>query len=145
MEITVGRYTIFPLDKLNWSVRERREKTDPETGETTTVEVRLDKYFSRPQYAAEFVYDRMLRENPTKLRAEIDTLGTVAKMLDQSINEVVAAVNELMPEDQKLSEVHVGNKIVLPDPETYKKPRRRRTKAKAKPTAEAKGTVAESK
>ena len=141
MEITVGKYTIFPLDKLNWCVRERREKTDPETGETVEVDVRLEKYFSRPQYAAEFVYDRMLRENPTKLRAEIDTLGTIAKMLDAAGQEIADAVNALMPEDKRVDNIHVDRKLVLPDPETYKKPRKRRTskpKAKTADKAQAK-------
>lgn len=133
MEIIIGKYKIYPLDRLNWTIAELCERTDKETGETTMQWVRREKYYSCPQYAAEYIYDQLLRDSNGKVTLDSTNAADVARLCEESCNEVVRAVNAIAPDDLKRDYIDLGRKVVLADPESFKQRRRRKPAKKTAP------------
>lgn len=131
MEVIIGKYKIYPLDKLNWTIAELCERTDPETNETSMQWVRREKYFSRPQFAAEHIYNRLLMESNGKLTLDAANAADVARLCDEACNTVICAVNALVPDDRQVQPSDVARHVTLADPETFKHRRRRKTTKKA--------------
>ena len=128
MEITIGDYRIYPLDKLNWVVDRRTESVDEKTGEPTVSWNRQNKYFSRIQYAAEYVYDQILRDSDGKFDLAAANAADVATLAEQTMLQLIEAINDMQPEDQQVDIDDYRVRVTLADPESFKK-RRRRKKA----------------
>lgn len=129
MEITVGDYRIYPLDKLNWVVDRRTESVDEETGEPTVSWNRQNKYFARIQYAAEYVYDQILRDSNGKFDLAAANAADVAELAEQTMLRLIEAINDMQPEDQQVDIDDYRVRVTLADPDSFKKRRRRKKTA----------------
>lgn len=129
MEITIGDYRIYPLDKLNWVVDRRTESVDEETGEPTVSWNRQNKYFARIQYAAEYVYDQILRDSNGKFDLAAANAADVAELAEQTMLRLIEAINDMQPEDQQVDIDDYRVRVTLADPDSFKKRRRRKKTA----------------
>lgn len=129
MEITIGNYRIYPLDKLNWVVDRRTESVDEETGELTVSWNRQNKYFARIQYAAEYVYDQILRDSDCKFDLAAANAADVAELAEQTMLQLIEAINDMQPEDQQVDIDDYRVRVTLADPDSFKKRRRRKKTA----------------
>ena len=129
MEITIGDYRIYPLDKLNWVVDHRTESVDEETGEPTVSWNRQNKYFTRIQYAAEYVYDQILRDSNGKFDLAAANASDVAELAEQTMLRLIEAINDMQPEDQQVDIDDYRVRVTLADPDSFKKRRRRKKTA----------------
>lgn len=129
MEITVGDYRIYPLDKLNWVVDRRTESVDEKTGESIVSWNRQNKYFARIQYAAEYVYDQILRDSNGKFDLAAANAADVAELAEQTMLRLIEAINDMQPEDQQVDIDDYRVRVTLADPDSFKKRRRRKKTA----------------
>ncbi len=129
MEITIGDYRIYPLDKLNWVVDRRTESVDEKTGESIVSWNRQNKYFARIQYAAEYVYDQILRDSDGKFDLAAANAADVAELAEQTILQLIEAINDMQPEDRQVDIDDYRVRVTLADPDSFKKRRRRKKTA----------------
>lgn len=129
MEITIGDYRIYPLDKLNWVVDHRTESVDEKTGESIVSWNRQNKYFARIQYAAEYVYDQILRDSDGKFDLAAANAADVAELAEQTILQLIEAINDMQPEDRQVDIDDYRVRVTLADPDSFKKRRRRKKTA----------------
>lgn len=129
MEITIGDYRIYPLDKLNWVVDRRTESVDEETGESIVSWNRQNKYFARIQYAAEYVYDQILRDSNGKFDLAAANAADVAELAEQTMLRLIEAINDMQPEDRQVDIDDYRVRVTLADPDSFKKRRRRKKTA----------------
>lgn len=129
MEITIGNYRIYPLDRLNWVVDRCTESMDEETGESTVSWNRQNKYFARIQYAAEYVYDQILRDSNGKFDLAAANAADVAELAEQTMLRLIEAINDMQPEDQQVDIDDYRVRVTLADPDSFKKRRRRKKTA----------------
>lgn len=129
MEITIGDYRIYPLDKLNWVVDRRTESVDEETGKPTVSWNRQNKYFARIQYAAEYVYDQILRDSNGKFDLAAANAADVAELAEQTMLRLIEAINDMQPEDRQVDIDDYRVRVTLADPDSFKKRRRRKKTA----------------
>lgn len=129
MEITIGDYRIYPLDKLNWVIDRRTESVDEETGKPTVSWNRQNKYFARIQYAAEYVYDQILRDSNGKFDLAAANAADVAELAEQTMLRLIEAINDMQPEDRQVDIDDYRVRVTLADPDSFKKRRRRKKTA----------------
>ena len=133
MEIIIdGRYRVYPLDNLNWTVDrlvDVRDDTGNVTGQTWR---RIYKFYAHPQYAVAMVYDRMLREKDGAAQ-DARTLGL---MLEDVQKSIFGALNQAMPDQPEVKPPHPAE---FPDPPAPKT-RHRRSRKKAKSASKPKST-----
>lgn len=129
MEITIGDYRIYPLDKLNWVVDRRTESVDEETGKPTVSWNRQNKYFARIQYAAEYVYDQILRDSNGKFDLAAANAADVAELAERTMLRLIEAINDMQPEDRQVDIDDYRVRVTLADPDSFKKRRRRKKTA----------------
>ena len=129
MELIIdGRYRVYPLDPLNWTI-DKKVKVERD-GETTETWRRQGKYYSRAQYAVGYVYDQLLREHKsvcTDVAELVRTLEDVEKSIIMQLDAAMAPATPTSTPDP----------VPLQDPKTYRKPRtpRKKTQTKTKGAA----------
>lgn len=125
-------YTVYPVDACNWSIIQRTPTVD-EDGKPIIREKKLTKYFSRPQYALEWIYDQLLRDDPTECASVAELIG----VLEAKQAEIFSHTDEMLHPKTPTAPLRQPATLKEP-PARAKKAAKRHTKAKPGGTASKK-------
>lgn len=131
MEIIIdGRYRVYPLDALNWTVDKLGDVKDDAGNVTGQTWRRINKFYAHPQYAVAMVYDQMLREKD----GAAEDARTLGLMLEDVQKSIFGALNQTMSDQGEAKPPHPAE---FPEPPA-RKTRSRRSRKKTEPVSEDK-------
>lgn len=131
MEIIIdGRYRVYPLDALNWTIDKLGDVKDADGNVTGQTWRRINKFYPHPQYAVALVYDQMLREKD----GAAEDARTLGLMLEDVQKSIFGALNQAMPDQPEAKPPFPAD---FPEPPAPK-PRARRSRKKTATKTEEK-------